>query len=354
MSFNENDINNHSSINRTNYEEYFLLYMDGELTAAEKADVERFIADNSDLKPELELLLSTKIVPGTVELNKEELLAGQMQLNEMEEALVLYMDNELPEADRRAVEHTIDTNNNFQLHYQLLQKTKLPDERIIFPYKKELYRKTDSIRPVYIWLRIAAVFLILIGAAFFLWQQAVRPTPAISLVQPDIHIIQKDAVAKKQSEAPVHTVPAIASIPHKYKFDITNKTVAVVKKPAAKKHIKKEGAAIISIPNTNNDMAIHTIEEPVEKTGIQNTTPSKKISSPLAVTSLKPDTYTNKEATPTYAVSHDAVADNSSKDRKPLKIFLRKATRFIERTTNINPVNEDGELLIGAVSVKLQ
>ena len=43
-------------INRHNYEEYFLLYTDDELDAAGKRAVEDFVEQNPDLKIELEML----------------------------------------------------------------------------------------------------------------------------------------------------------------------------------------------------------------------------------------------------------------------------------------------------------
>lgn len=43
-------------INRQTYEEYFLLYIDGELDAAQRAEVEQFVGDNPELKMELDML----------------------------------------------------------------------------------------------------------------------------------------------------------------------------------------------------------------------------------------------------------------------------------------------------------
>ena len=48
-------------INRLNYEEYFLLYIDGELPVSERQAVELFVAQNADLAGELELLLQTRL-----------------------------------------------------------------------------------------------------------------------------------------------------------------------------------------------------------------------------------------------------------------------------------------------------
>ena len=43
-------------INRDNYENFFLLYVDGELCAADRKAVEDFAAENEDLQKELEIL----------------------------------------------------------------------------------------------------------------------------------------------------------------------------------------------------------------------------------------------------------------------------------------------------------
>ncbi|MEI6584662.1 MAG: hypothetical protein WCL56_01205 [Sediminibacterium sp.] len=62
-------------INRTNYENYFLRYVDGDLSDAEQLMVDDFVAENTNLATELESLLQTKFVPDTtvVFANKEKL-----------------------------------------------------------------------------------------------------------------------------------------------------------------------------------------------------------------------------------------------------------------------------------------
>ncbi|MEY2830332.1 MAG: hypothetical protein RIQ33_2190, partial [Bacteroidota bacterium] len=64
------------NINRNNYEEYFINYMENELTATERKAVEAFVEANTDLKSELELFESTKLVADEkiVFSNKESLL----------------------------------------------------------------------------------------------------------------------------------------------------------------------------------------------------------------------------------------------------------------------------------------
>ena len=50
-------------INRHNYESYFLLWVDGELSDEEQVTLDRFVAENPDLAEELSLLKSTQLQP---------------------------------------------------------------------------------------------------------------------------------------------------------------------------------------------------------------------------------------------------------------------------------------------------
>jgi hypothetical protein len=97
------------NINRHNYEEYFILYMDNELGSEERQQVELFVQQNPDLKEELELLLQSKLTPEPhiIFENKDELLHtaenSAISMSNYEEWLMLYMDNELPAEEKTAV-----------------------------------------------------------------------------------------------------------------------------------------------------------------------------------------------------------------------------------------------------------
>ena len=82
-------------INRHNYETYFLLYVDSELSAEEKVAVQRFVAENPDLAEELALLESTQLqLEKTLVFKGKEVLLkkeGQdISLNNYEEWFLLY------------------------------------------------------------------------------------------------------------------------------------------------------------------------------------------------------------------------------------------------------------------------
>jgi hypothetical protein len=61
-------------INRINYEKFFLLYLDRELSPAEMTEVEKFLAEHTDLQREFNLLQQTVFVPETIQFEQKELL----------------------------------------------------------------------------------------------------------------------------------------------------------------------------------------------------------------------------------------------------------------------------------------
>src|SRR5579875_507080 len=159
-------------ISRANYEEYFLLYVDDELGAEQKAAVELFAAAHPDLQIELDMLLGAKLAPEAITMNKETLQLAYMQANDMEEAMLLYIDDELAAADKKAMEQRLASNKELQRQYQLLRQAQLEkNEEIVFAHKKELYHKTENVPLFGWWMRIAALLILILGAALFIVQQ---------------------------------------------------------------------------------------------------------------------------------------------------------------------------------------
>jgi len=61
-------------INRNNYESFFLLYLDRELSAADKHEVEKFLIENRDLQKEFALLQQTILIHDDTIFEPKELL----------------------------------------------------------------------------------------------------------------------------------------------------------------------------------------------------------------------------------------------------------------------------------------
>src|SRR5262249_40594565 len=124
---------------------------------------------NPDLKAELDMLLQAKLVPDTdVKFDdKSSLLirdSSNINLNNYEEWLLSYVDNELTNEETADVERFLANNPAIQAELSLLQKAKLQTETIVFPDKKLLYRKEEKATVINIrWWRMAAAAVLFIG-----------------------------------------------------------------------------------------------------------------------------------------------------------------------------------------------
>ena len=184
------------TINRNNYEQYFLLWVDGELSPEEMIAVERFIEEHPDLAEELSLLQDTKLVPEeqVVFKGKEQLLkqsTNEISLNNYESWFLLFIDNELSISDRQKVELFILQHPQLQGEFELLQATQLAPEEWVFKNKEILYREEKQKRPVVYmrWMRYA-VAAAMIGLVATVWMIApanqLKNTIEIEGAQPEI------------------------------------------------------------------------------------------------------------------------------------------------------------------------
>jgi hypothetical protein len=339
-------------INLSNYEQYFMLYMDNELTSAQKTQVEDFIAAHPHLAEELDILMSTKLPLEDITIfNKEDLFSPAMQMNVVDESLLRYIDNELTSAERTAVEEKINSNKEYALQHGVLMQTKLDaSETIQHPNKKELYRHTEKVVYFKVWMRVAAaIIIILLGSLFFLINSNKKVSSDPFATNPSsTQPIKTNGLPKEknislpqQQEKPVlvkapevkKNTPALEDIPAQDKIEDVRNDVAVQdnvdQSPTKREIIKFDVVRFIVNPDI----------DPINKT-ITHT----------AVTTFSPDRITIENA-PEPA---DPDADFKPTKKTSAKGFFRKVTRFIERNTGIGTVNADNELLIGAVALKLK
>lgn len=353
MSFNENH-----NISLYNYEEWFVLYMDNELTALEKEMVDNFLLLHPHLQEELDLLLSTKLpADEVVFFDKSSLQASAMKLNTVDESLLLYIDNELSATERKRVEEKIAAHPDFHLQHQLLQKTKLDaSETIPYPDKTELYRRSEKVVALFpVWMRIAvAVVILLFASLFFLNNDSTQPAAPVN------GLVKKNGPkpTERESLPPTNTIHDVAPA------DITttiaqNETKQPVEKQApGEKNITPQERAPLpqQLPvvqeATLETGALARVEpvniQPSLLTGEQTMALNKIVATPV-VTSTQATTYN-----PIESPEEPAVTEEDFKPKKSsAKGFLRKVSRFLERRTGIGTVNADNEILVGAVALKL-
>ncbi len=151
-----------NTINRHNYEEFFLLYIDAELDPVQRAAVEVFVQQNPDLAAELEMMQQLRLEPeeDIKFYNKAELLRTEtpsINTTNYEEYFLLYVDNELTPAEKDAVEKFVLQHPALQEEFSLLKQTVLAPEIIEFGDKQSLYRKEEEERRVvpFNWTRLA-------------------------------------------------------------------------------------------------------------------------------------------------------------------------------------------------------
>src|SRR4051812_5224427 len=115
MSSKQNDTNN--TIHLGNYEEFFILYMDNELTPEQINMVDAFLVIHPDLRGEFEMLMSTKLPSEEFNIMKDELYADNMQSSSVGEDLLCYIDNELDADKTKIVELELAANSGYRSQY---------------------------------------------------------------------------------------------------------------------------------------------------------------------------------------------------------------------------------------------
>ncbi len=192
------------NINRDNYEEYFLLYADNELTDYEKGEVLRFIRENKDLEKEFKMIQDTICKPeADINLQDKSFLLKDAESDfitekNYETVFVLYHDNELTNGQKTKTDLFLIKHPQLKSEFELFGKSKLSaDNSILFPEKKKLHRKekTGKIIPLIIWRAMAAAVFIGFGfwiAQKYTTQKQIQPPVAVHIIP-----VKKNAAQQK-------------------------------------------------------------------------------------------------------------------------------------------------------------
>ncbi len=137
------------NINLNNYEEYFLLYADKELSREERTEVDHFIKQHPELKEEFEMIRSTIMEPETFQLNDKSFLlrsTGTEFINKAncEEIFVLYHDGELSEEENRQTNEFLVKHPELNDDFLLISQATIEADTVSFPDKQSLLRREPS------------------------------------------------------------------------------------------------------------------------------------------------------------------------------------------------------------------
>ena len=381
-------------ISRHNYEEFFLLYVDNELSSEDRRMVEDFVQLHPDLNEELELLSQFKFTPDDdiVFDNKEELLkvnlpAGQaggetpVSLNNYEESFLSYIDNELTAGEKAAVEQLVKINPSAKKELDLLLQTKLQPETIVFANKESLYRKEEKIRslPVRWWRAAAAILILALGLTAVLVMNnksiddvpvAKNPgTPKVSPVENKVDQPVQEAMADNNNSIAPANQQASAG-----KDDKQSAAPAYAQQNNEREKENKQAQKVISPANTplpvqkeevlianNNNKPSNNLPTPENNPYVNGENPVvAKVNTPNEKTEIKNiPAVTNQPAPPsniiqaTYTNNGEELVQNDGKKNK-LRGLFRKAARTFEKRTDIDPTDDDNRLLVGGFAIKLK
>ena len=304
------------NIDRDNYEEYFLLYADNELTDSEKAEVLMFVKHNKDLEEEFRMIHHTISKPDmNLELTDKSFLFRNSQTsfineNNYEEVFVLYHDNELTQNEKRETEEFVSLHKELKNEFELIGLARLtPESSVVFLNKKLLYKKEKSGRvvPMMFWRMLAAAAFI----GFGLWFTSLY--------------FKKPA---KSNIITAHSGPAKSSSPKIEKTILpekkTTETVAqsselTAKNPEAVKNDKKEKRQKVLYQKTNNSTGvvknILNVQKSTEK-NITNQLPEKinneTIASNIEIKNIPKDEISSiAKIDPSKELAQNAVQDNN-------------------------------------------
>ena len=352
-------------INRNNYEEFFMLYVDGELTPLQQKAVDEFVLENPDLREELDMLQQTVLPAEPVFFEgKNELLkgnSGPIHEGNYEEYFLLSVDNELNETERGHLDYFLETHPALRAEMDLLMRTKLePDTDLVFANKEILYREEKRRPVVYFYFTRLAAAAILFALGFGIYSllqksggtqgTANNASPAVASENTN-----PSAGASGKKDQPV-TLGSTASLQNNSTLRNTAGVVvkkekhAVVKTQQHSEEKKEEPALVAKIESPsvkeeplvtpNNSVAGNTVPEKVETAAVAKTETQKKADLIIDQVAEIPNANLSSDKDRATFVSFNGSGDEemnigpASFKKNKLRGFFRKVGRVFDKTTS--------------------
>ena len=350
------------NINRNNYEGFFLLYVDNELSAAEKKAVGKFVEENADLKNEF-LQLQQAVLPADeiIFTGKIDLYKPEAQGDLLQEKLLLHLDGELDNEAAAEMNKHIAADDKLKADWQILQQTKLyAAEKIIFPDKHLLYRKErDNVVVIKFvkWAIAAAI----IGAGFFVGITLLNKKAPENNTAKINDVNKNNAITVKPvAQTPKNntgTQQQTTTAQNNVGINITTQTPSARKEKEVRNNIAaNQQKPNRPAPEKNNApgekplLANNIAQKPIENTGDENKSSSLATVSPkielvpantltdtnllLADNSLAKNTGLDNTAAENNA-NRILYMNEETVTRSKAAGFFRKLKRVVQRNTNI-------------------
>ncbi|MBS1663555.1 MAG: hypothetical protein JST68_21110 [Bacteroidetes bacterium] len=347
-------------ITRDNYQEYFLLYVDNELSMEDRLVVEQWVAENPDLQDEWETLLSCRIDPdATVVFEDRDSLLRSVDSSVIAghnytEYFLSYIDGELIPKDRSLVEDFVRQHPSKKIELEQLRKTvSHPDRMIVFPDKDLLYKKEKDRRVIFFYRTLAGAAAVLLAvAALFLLRGHHTDTREVAKNLP-IPPVNNPVKKEETAVTPATTAALYPTEAPKKEKKTSVKEEAVVAKTVPVLPEKQESGpveiATITVPENKNVITaeVKKPEEPAVKTSdavaaVQTVNISKEHSS-FATQALMAEDEENEELITT-------ASEPTQPSKSKLRGLFRKVARTLGKTADSDSEGKK-EVLINAFQV---
>lgn len=351
------------NINRHNYEEFFLLYVDNELTAGQRKIVEAFVATNPDLQEEFELIQQATFTDD-VKLDEAFISSLLKPVDEessiSEEQLLLYVDDELSADEKAIVEKELVASPSLQKELQWLRRSQAtPDRSVVFPDKSLLYKQAEPARVFSMsstarkWSAAAAVALLLGSAVWFTFDnnKTTEQPRKLAVEQPT----KKDAQKTSRPNSVKDILNETLEEQNNELSSSTAKTESTQQQPTTKPLI----ASVDVTTKPESTTTTSVVEQPIDITTTDVN--GKIVENKFDVARNNPATSTVQPiASNIYPSDNDDVPDEEEgtlfteeRQRKSgIAGFLKKAKRTFERKTGIQSSSSEVRFAVFAVNTQ--
>ncbi len=350
------------TITKHNYEEFFLLYVDNELSIEERKAVEDFVKVNPGLSEELDALMQTQLQAPKLSFDKSRLYKPEQAVND--EMLMCYIDNELDEAGRNMVEQSAANDEAVARELILLKRTVLQPEIILFENKEVLYRRATAVVSIVTWRRLlaAAASVLLVGGLMWVARTAVQSTTSTEIARVDapVHtpaIEDNPSLPSIPDQDPPASTPSTSTVENRLATERNaDNTIAAVK-PAGTRHTtvhsearripQTRQTAIPALSKENHDVPIEGVDNS-SLAGIDVAvpaiiTPREAIVQPLILTEedFRGEEKEMLTAVEPGMISPEEIDNKANKLNGNIRGFFRKTSRFINRSKVTQPDAEE-------------
>jgi hypothetical protein len=137
-------------VNMQNYEEYFVRFVDNDLSAEEADEVQLFLQQHPGLKAELDSFRSAVLIPdASIQFSGKELLKKGVTMANCGDYFAREVENDLLPYEKELLIEFLAKHPEMQRERNAWQSTVLvADESIVYPDKKSLKKRTTRVIPI--------------------------------------------------------------------------------------------------------------------------------------------------------------------------------------------------------------